>query len=237
MNKYNFVHLHNHTEYSLLDGMMKIESMVLKAKEFGMNSLAITDHGNLYGAIEFYQACLLHGIKPIIGSEFYITPYSRLEKSGPRQHLTLLAKSEIGYKNLLKLSSLSFIEGFYYKPRIDRSLLEKYKEGLICLSGCLQGEIPSLIVEGKIKEAENTAKYFQGLFGIDSFFLELQVHGIREEKIVAKALYAMSKSLRIPVVATNDAHYLNREDSEAHDVLLCIGTKSRLTDPGRIGDL
>lgn len=234
MSKYNFIHLHNHSEYSLLDGMMTIESMVTKAKELGMNSIALTDHGNLYGAIEFFQSCKEHNIKPIIGCEFYMTPNSRFERSGPRYHLLLLAKSEIGYKNLLKLSSKSFIEGFYYKPRIDIALLEKYSEGLICLSACLQGYIPALIVEGKINEAENHANKLNEIFGKNSFFLEIQMHGIKEEKIVAKTLYNISKKLQIPLVATNDAHYLNKDDNEAHDVLLCIGTKNHLNDPGRM---
>ena len=234
MSKYNFIHLHNHTEYSLLDGMIRIEAMALKAKELKMNAVAITDHGNMFGAIEFFQICKKHEIKPIIGSEFYMTPFSRLEKSTQRYHLTLLAKSEIGYKNMLKLSSKSFIEGFYYKPRIDREILEKYSEGLICLSGCIQGQIPVLILEGKIKEAEQTALYFKELFGKNSFFLELQIHGIKDEKTVAKSLYSMSKNLQIPLVATNDAHYLNKEDVEAHDVLLCIGTKKHLKDPARM---
>ncbi len=234
MSKYNFVHLHNHSEYSLLDGMMTAKSMVAKAKELGMNSVALTDHGNLYGAIEFFQTCKEYEIKPIIGCEFYMAPLSRFEKSGPRYHLTIIAKSEKGYKNLLKLSSKSFIEGFYYKPRIDFELLEKYSEGLICLSGCLQGYIPNLILESKINEAVKTAHKFIEIFGKDSFFLEVQIHGIKEEKIVAKTLYSMSKNLKIPLVATNDAHYINKNDSEAHDVLLCIGTKSRLNDPGRM---
>ena len=234
MSKYNFVHLHNHTEYSLLDGMMSVNGIVGKAKELGMNAVAITDHGNLYGAIEFYQACVQNDIKPIIGSEFYMTPFSRFEKSGPRYHLTLLAKSEKGYKNLMKLSSRSFIEGFYYKPRIDRELLEEYAEGIICLSGCLQGQIPSLIVEDKLKEAEDAAVYFKELFGKDSFFLEIQIHGIKEERIAAKEIYSLSKRLQIPLVATNDAHYLNKDDAEAHDVLLCIGTKNFLSDPARM---
>lgn len=234
MSKYNFVHLHNHTEYSLLDGMVKIKDMVNKAVNLGMNAISITDHGNMYGVIEFIQACEENKIKPIIGSEFYMTPFSRFEKSGPRHHLILLAKSKKGYKNLLQLSSRSFTEGFHYKPRIDRDLLEKYSEELICLSACLQGEIPSLIIEGKSDEAELRANYFKELFGKDSFFLELQIHGIKEERIVAKELYNISKKLKIPVVATNDIHYLNKDDIEAHEVLLCIGTKKRINDPKRM---
>ena len=234
MKKYNYVHLHNHTEYSLLDGMMKIEPMVQRAKELGMNAVAITDHGNMYGVIEFYQLCKKYDVKPIIGSEFYMTPFSRFEKTGPRYHLILIAKSEQGYKNLLKLSSKSFIEGFYYKPRIDRELLEQYSEGLICLSACLQGEIPRLILEGKINEAEQRAIYLKELFGKNSFFLELQIHGIKDERTAAKSLYSISKKLQIPIVATNDVHYLNKTDAEAHDILLCIGTKKCLSDPARM---
>lgn len=234
MSKYNFVHLHNHTEYSLLDGMIRVESLVEKAKELKMNAVALTDHGNMHGAIEFYKACEKHNIKPIIGQEFYMTPFSRHEKKGPRYHLVLLAKSEIGYKNLLKLSSISFIEGFYYKPRIDRELLEKYSEGLICLSGCLQGEIPTLILEQKLQEAEKTALYFKELFGSNSFFLEIQIHGLKDEINTAKSLFSMSKKLQIPLTATNDAHYLNKEDSEAHDILLCIGTKKSLHEQSRM---
>ncbi len=234
MSKYNFVHLHNHTEYSLLDGMIRVEDLVKTAKEYGMNAVAITDHGNMYGAIEFYQSCKKHGIKPIIGSEFYMTNLSRLEKKGPRYHLILLAKNDTGYMNLLKLSSTSFIDGFYYKPRIDRELLENYHEGLVCLSACLQGEIPNLILEGKINEAERTALYFQELFGRDSFFLELQIHGIKDEITAAKAMYTMSRKLQMPLVATNDAHYLHKDDADAHDALLCIGTKKTINTHDRM---
>jgi DNA polymerase-3 subunit alpha len=214
--------------------MIRINDLVVKAKEYGMNAVAMTDHGNMYGAIEFYQSCKKHGIKPIIGSEFYMTNLSRLEKKGPRYHLILLAKNDTGYMNLMKLSSIAFIEGFYYKPRIDREILEKYHEGLICLSACLQGEISSLILEGKINEAEKTALYFQELFGKDSFFLELQIHGIKDELTVAKAIYTMSKKLQMPLVATNDAHYLNKNDADAHDVLLCIGTKKTINNHDRM---
>ena len=235
MSKYNFVHLHNHSEYSLLDGMIQVDKLVGKAKELGMNSVAITDHGNMYGAIEFYKKCKAEGVKPIIGSEFYFTPTSRFDKSARNaNHLILLAKSEIGYKNLIKLSSYSFTEGFYYNPRIDRELIERYSKDIICLSACLAGEIPRLIMEGKQEEAEKKALYYQEVFGKDSFFLEMQIHGIKEEKIVAKSLLAMSNKLKIPLVATNDCHYLRKDDSEAQDVLMCIGTKKHLSDPQRL---
>ncbi|MBN2545904.1 MAG: DNA polymerase III subunit alpha [Spirochaetes bacterium] len=234
MSKYGFVHLHNHTEYSLLDGMIKIDDLASHSKKLGMNAVAITDHGNLYGIIEFYQACKNHDIKPIVGAEFYYTPLSRFEKSGQRYHLILLAKSDKGYTNLIQLSSKSFIEGFYYKPRIDKELLELYHEDLICLTACVQGEIPDLILKGNIQEAEQKALKLKELFGKDSFFFEIQIHGLKEELTVAKTLFEMSKRLQIPLVATNDAHYLNRDDSEAHDVLLCIGTKKHLSDPARM---
>jgi DNA polymerase III subunit alpha len=235
MSKYNFIHLHNHTEYSLLDGMIPAEKLATRAKELGMNSVAITDHGNMYGSIEFYKKCEDEGIKPIIGSEFYMSPTTRFDKAGRNSsHLILLAKSEKGYKNLIKLSSSSFTEGFYYNPRIDRELIEKYSEDVICLSACIGGEIPKLILEGKIAEAERLALYFQEVFGKGSFFLEIQIHGIKEEKIVAKNLYAMSRKLQIPLVATNDCHYLNKDDAEAQDVLLCIGTKKHFSDPQRM---
>ena len=243
MSKFDFVHLHNHTEYSLLDGMISLDTKSKKgytifdyAKKMGMNSVAITDHGNMYGAIEFYKKCIESGIKPIIGSEFYLAPGSRFDKNPQRanNHLVLLAKSEEGYKNLIKLSSYSFTEGFYYNPRIDRELLTKYSKDLVCLSACLAGEIPRLIIDDRIEDAEKAALFYQEVFGKDSFFLEMQIHGIKEEKIVAKALYNMSKKLHIPLVATNDCHYLNRDDAEAQDILLCIGTKNKLTDQKRL---
>ncbi|HQB61645.1 MAG TPA: DNA polymerase III subunit alpha, partial [Spirochaetota bacterium] len=245
MSKFDFVHLHNHTEYSLLDGMISLDTKEKKdhnlfsaLKKHNMNAVAITDHGNMFGAVEFYKRCKERDnkIKPIIGSEFYIAPGSRFDKNPQKSnsHIVLLAKSNEGYKNLIKLSSLSYIEGFYYNPRIDKELLEKYSGGLICLSACIAGEIPKLILEGKIDEAEKKALYYRELFGKDSFFLEMQIHGIREEKIVAKALYQMSIKLQIPLVATNDCHYLEREDAEAHDILLCIGTKNKLSDPKRL---
>jgi DNA polymerase III subunit alpha len=235
MSKYNFVHLHNHTEYSLLDGMIPVDKLASAAKQNGMNSVAITDHGNMYGVIDFYEKCKEEGIKPIIGSEFYVSPTTRFDRSGRNsQHLILLAKSETGYKNLINLSSASFIEGFYYNPRIDKELLEKYSKDLVCLSACIGGEIPRLILEGKIQEAEKSAMFYQEIFGKDSFFLELQIHGIKEEKVVAKNLFSMSKKLQIPLVATNDCHYLRKDDAEAQDVLLCIGTKKHISDSQRM---
>lgn len=245
MSKFDFVHLHNHTEYSLLDGMISLDTKEKKEhnlftalKKNNMDAVAITDHGNMFGAVEFYKRCKEkdNKIKPIIGSEFYIAPGSRFDKNPQKgnSHIVLLAKSNEGYKNLIQLSSISYTEGFYYNPRIDRELLEKYSEGLVCLSACIAGEIPRLILEGKIDEAEKKALYYRDLFGKDSFFLEMQIHGIKEEKIVAKALYQMSIKLQIPLVATNDCHYLEREDAEAHDILLCIGTKNKFSDQKRL---
>ncbi len=230
---YNFVHLHNHTEYSLLDGMLNIEESVDKAKSLGMKALAITDHGNMYGAIEFYKECKKKGIKPIVGSEFYVSP-DISEKTKDLYHLILLAKSDKGYKNLIKLSSISYVDGFYYKPRIDNSLLEKYSEGLICLSACIGGEIPQYILQDKFDEAKRLASYYKELFGNDSFFLEIQYHGLGEEKRAIAGLSQLSRELMIPLVATNDAHYLDKEDYEAHDALLCIGTKKLVKDTKRL---
>ncbi|MCG8571781.1 MAG: DNA polymerase III subunit alpha [Spirochaetes bacterium] len=234
MTKHGFVHLHNHTEYSLLDGMIKIKQMIAKAQQLGMSAVGMTDHGNLFGAIEFYKECKKSGIKPIIGSEYYMTAGSRQEKNDERFHLVLLAKSYKGYQNLIQLSSNAFIDGFYYKPRIDYELLEKYHDDLICLSACLAGEIPQLILKDQINEAEKKALYFKELFGAQSFFLELQMHGLKEEKKVVQELWNMSKKLKIPMAATNDAHYLNKEDAEAHDILLCINQKKTIADNKRL---
>ena len=233
---YNFVHLHNHTEYSLLDGMLKIKETIEKLKFLGMNAFAITDHGNMYGVIEFYKECKSNGINPIIGSEFYICQDIRDKKKETKDsyHLILLAKSKKGYKNLIKLSSLSFIDGFYYTPRIDNSLLEKYSEDLICLSGCVGGQIPYYILNDKFNEAKKLASYYKELFGKDSFFLEIQYHGMESERKAIPGLSQLSKELLIPLVATNDVHYLNKEDYEAHDALLCIGTKKLVSDTKRL---
>lgn len=232
--KYNFVHLHNHTEYSLLDGMIKIKELVAKTKSFGMEAVAITDHGNMFGAIEFYKECKSAGIKPIIGSEFYMTAGSRYDKSKERYHIILLAKNYEGYKNLIQLSSLAYTQGYYYKPRIDRELLEQYHHNLICLSACIAGEIPSHLLAEEAKIAEEKASYFQRLFGPGSFFLEIQFHKMKEEEKVIKELVKLSVKLKIPLVATNDAHYLEKEDAKTHEVLLCIGTKKTISDEKRM---
>ncbi len=229
-----FSHLHLHTGYSLLDGAIRIDELFPLIKSFGMDSCAITDHGNMFGVIEFYTKAKKYEIKPIIGSEFYISPKGRKEKdSSSLYHIVLLAKNIKGYKNLLLLSSLSYIEGFYYKPRIDIELLERYSEGLFALTGCMQGEIPSLILEGKEKEAEEKAKVYKDIFGKNLFF-EVQKNGLPEQEKVNRALYELSKKLDVPIVATCDAHYLRRSDASSHDILLCIQTGKKVDDKNRL---
>lgn len=235
----SFVHLHNHTDYSLLDGAASISSLVKKAKHLGQPGIAITDHGNLFGAYLFYKVCKEQGINPIIGCEFYVAPHSRHEKKGSESgnkyyHLILLAKNEAGYRNLMYLNTYSYTEGFYYKPRIDWELLERYHDNLICSTACIAGEIPQLILEHKHHEAETTILRYRELFGKENFFLELQDHGIKEEFIVNKELVQFSKKHEIQLIATNDIHYTDKSDAEAHDVLLCIGTNAKVSDEKRM---
>lgn len=234
----NFVHLHNHTCYSLLDGACKIREMVSQAKELGMDTLAITDHGVMYGVIEFYKEAHKAGIKPIIGCEVYVAPRTFRDKvaglDDSPYHLVLLAENQEGYQNLLKLVSLSWLEGFYYKPRVDKSLLKKHSRGLIALSACLAGEIPALILQGKEEEARQAALAYQDIFGPDHFYLELQDHGLPEQRQVNAALIALSKSCRLPLVATNDVHYLRRQDAAIQDIMLCIQTGKTLQDQNRL---
>ncbi|MDR2446458.1 MAG: DNA polymerase III subunit alpha [Treponema sp.] len=243
----DFVHLHVHSDYSLLDGAASVESLADKAEDLGMRHLAITDHGNMFGALKFIAACKEHAdhspranpIHPIIGNEFYMAPGSRFEKSGSEHgnkyyHLILLAKDARGYKNLLKLTSASYIDGFYYKPRIDEEVLVKYHEGLICLSACIAGEIPSLILEDKIEEAEKKARWFRDLFGDEDFYLELQDHGLKEQKKANEALIDIAKRTGIPLVVTNDIHYLEKDDSVVQDILLCVSTQKKRDDKKRM---
>jgi DNA polymerase-3 subunit alpha len=230
-----FTHLHVHTEYSLLDGMCSISKLVARAKELGMNSLAITDHGVMYGVIEFYQAAKEAGIKPIIGCEIYIATGSRLSKNaGDRNnyHLLLLAKNQTGYQNLIQLTTKAHLEGFYYKPRVDKELLEQYKEGLVALSACGSGELSQLILNGRYVEAKQAALWYQKTYG--DFYLEIMRHPIPELEAVNKYLVQMGAELNIPIVATNDTHYVNREDASAHDLLLCIGTNTTIHDEKRM---
>ena len=234
-----FTHLHVHSHYSLLDGLPKIDELLDYVKELGMDSLALTDHGVLYGAVEFYKKAKAKGIKPILGSEVYMALESMHQErpniDNRRYHLVLLVKNEVGYKNLVKLITKAHLEGFYYKPRIDEELLAQYSQGLICLSGCLQGKIPKLILSKKIKEAEQTCQKYQEIFGRDNFYLELQHHpGLPEQKKVNETLISFSKKLAIPLVSTNDVHYLKSEDAEAQDVLMLINTGSDKNDPERL---
>ncbi len=226
------IHLHNHTEYSLLDGASRIEDLVLKARSFDMAALAITDHGNLYGAVEFYKACKKHQIKPIIGCELYYTPGSRFERKQERYHLVLLCKNRTGYQNLCNLVSKSYAEGFYYKPRIDWELLKQYHQGLICLSACLAGEIPRLITSGNIDLALDRCRNFKDLFG-DDYYLEVMDHGLPEERHADRVMKEFGKRLDVKLVATNDTHYINKEDAHTQEILLCIGTKDLISNPNR----
>ncbi len=232
-----FVHLHVHSEFSLLDGANRIKDLPVRAKELGMKAIAITDHGVMYGVIDFYKACKKEGIKPIIGCEVYVAPRSRFDKDGQidkeYNHLILLAKDEQGYKNLSKLVSIGFTEGYYYKPRIDLEVLEQYHEGLIALSACLAGSINRAILENNMEKAENIAKWFKNVFK-DDYYLELQNNGIKEQVLVNQKLVEISRKLDIPLVATNDAHYLKKEDAYNHEILLCIQTGKKITDEDRM---
>ncbi|MBN2097766.1 MAG: DNA polymerase III subunit alpha [Candidatus Omnitrophica bacterium] len=235
----DFVHLHVHTQYSLLDGACKIDPLLNLARNLRAPALAMTDHGNIFGVVDFYEHCMQYGVKPIIGCEFYIAPQSRLEKSAQANqetsyHLILLAKNEQGYKNLMKLVSIGHLEGFYYKPRIDQETLAQYSSGLFCLSACLKGEIPRLILAGKMAEAEKLAGQYVEIFTRGNFYFELQDHKIPEQTKLNKLLLELSKKLSIPVVATNDVHYLNKTDASAHDALLCIQTQNMLSNTQRL---
>ena len=237
--KMAFVHLHTHTEYSLLDGSNKIKEYVSRVKELGMNAAAITDHGVMYGVIDFYKACRAAEINPVLGCEVYVAPGSRLEKTGKADddryyHLVLLAENNKGYENLMKIVSIGFTEGYYYKPRVDKETLIKYHEGIIALSACLAGEIPRAIVRGQREEAEKLALEYEDIFGKGNFFLELQDHGINAQRLVDQELVSMSKKLDIPLVATNDIHYTYHEDEKAHDILLCLQTGKKLADEDRM---
>lgn len=232
----DFVHLHIHSEFSLLDGANRIKDLPVRAKELGMKAMAITDHGVMYGVIDFYKACKKEGIKPIIGCEVYVASRTRFDKEAQDKkyyHLILLAKNNKGYQNLSKLVSLGFTEGYYYKPRIDLEILEKYHEGIICLSGCLAGAVSQAILNGNIEEAENVAKWHHNVFGED-YYLEIQNNGVKEQVMVNQKIIQIARRFNIPIVATNDAHYLKRDDAYNHEVLLCIQTGKRMTDEDRM---
>ncbi len=234
-----FVHLHTHSEYSLLDGANRIPDLLDRTKQLGMDSIALTDHGNLHGAWTFYEEAKQRGIRPILGFEAYVAFGSRrrreknLEAPADYAHLVLLATNRTGYANLIKLSSIGFLEGYYRRPRIDRETLSQYSDGIVCLAACLSGEIALYLRRNDFERAREAAQWFAGVFGPDRYWLEVQNHGIPEERQVTEGVFRLSRELGIPVVATNDAHYLRREDAEAHDVLLAIGTGKDLDDPNR----
>ncbi len=234
-----FVHLHVHSEYSLLDGLGRIEDLVVRATELGMPALALTDHGVMYGAIEFYQAAKKHGIKPIIGVEMYIAPRGMKQRDSKKDrkshHIILLAKDNVGYHNLLQIATTAELEGFYYKPRVDKEYLAEHAQGLIALSGCGSGEIPRLILNGQLDKARQVAAWYRDAFGQGNFYLELQRHeGIPELKRVSEGLIALSDEMGIPLVATNDVHYVRPEEAKAQEILLCIQTNTTINDPKRM---
>ena len=235
----NFAHLHVHTEYSLLDGSNKIKEYVARVKELGMNSAAITDHGVMYGVIEFYREAKKAGINPVLGCEVYVAPNSRFDREvtggdDRYYHLVLLAENDKGYANLMKIVSKGFTEGYYYKPRVDREVLREYHEGIIALSACLAGEVQRYLMKGLYAEAKEKALEYQDIFGKGNYFLELQDHGIPEQRMVNQRLLQMSQELGIELVATNDVHYTYAEDEKPHDILLCIQTGKKLSDENRM---
>jgi DNA polymerase-3 subunit alpha len=236
-----FVHLHCHSHYSLLDGASKVPQLVKRAKTLGMPALAITDHGNLYAAVEFLREAKAGGLKPIIGLEAYGAPGKRTERStgggSGREyafHLTLLARNGEGVRNLMRLSSASFLEGFYYRPRIDKEILERHSEGLICLSGCASAEFSDLILHDKRAEAEQLCAWYQHIFGEENFYVEIQDNGVQIQRDCAAGALDIAARMGLPVVATSDAHYLTQDDSRAHDILLCINTGKTIDDPNRM---
>lgn len=234
----DFAHLHVHTEYSLLDGACRIEPLIERVKELGQTAIAITDHGVMYGVIDFYKCALKHGVKPIIGCEVYVAPRTRFDKvhkvdSSP-YHLVLLCKNNIGYQNLIKLVSLGFTEGFYSKPRIDHDLLEQYHEGLVCMSACLAGEIPRMLAQGDYDRARETALWYRDLFGAENYYIELQDHGIDLQRKIFPDLVRLAKETGVGLVATNDAHYVLREDNRMQQALICIQTNTTLDNPGSL---
>ena len=242
----NFVHLHLHSEYSLLDGATRIDTLVKKAKELGMRAVAVTDHGNMYGAVTFFDACVSldeayykeHGkpiVKPILGCEFYVCKdHTKKEGREKLNHLVLLVKNEQGYKNISKLNAIAFRDGFHFKPRIDYSLLEKYSEGLICLSACIAGTIPSFMLNNQDDEAEKDALRLKNMFAPGDFYIEVQDHGLKEEKYVLPKLYALAKKIGVKTVATNDVHYLEKEDAMCQDILMCVNMRKTIDDPDRM---
>jgi DNA polymerase-3 subunit alpha len=234
-----FVHLHLHTQYSLLDGANQLNPLFQQVKDYGMPAVAMTDHGNLFGAIDFYQKAKNHGIKPIIGCEAYMAPGSRSQKAGhlahnEYYHLILLATNQVGYHNLIKLSSKAYLEGFYYKPRMDKELLKEHHEGLIALSGCLSGEVPQLIGQQDLEGAMRVADEYRSIFGKDHYYLEVQANGLEQQQIANRGLMEIHQRLGIPLVGTNDCHYLTKRDARPHEIMLCLQTGKTLKDPNRM---
>src|SRR3990172_9370295 len=230
-----FTHLHLHTEFSLLDGLARIPQLMNRAKELGQEAIAITDHGVLYGAVQFYKEARSRGIKPIIGVEAYVAQGSRHSKEpGDKQpyHMTLLAKSEAGYRNLLVLLTKAHLEGYYYRPRMDRELLEQHHEGIVALSGCATGEVCRLLTDNRFDEAVKAARYYKDVFG--DFYIELMEHGITEHEPLNKGLLRLAQETGFPVVATNDVHFVNPQDAPFQDILLCIGTNSAVQEENRL---
>jgi DNA polymerase-3 subunit alpha len=234
----DFVHLHLHSEYSLLDGACRIDDIIKKAVDLNMGSIGLTDHGVMYGSMEFYLKAKKAGINPVIGCEVYVATRGRKQRESKKlddnYHLVLLAENEIGYKNLLKLVSLASLEGFYSKPRVDKELLNQYSEGLICLSACLGGEVPEGILQDDINRARAAAAEHREIFGKDNYFLEIQDHQLSKQKIVNEQLHQLSRDLSLPLVATNDVHYLGEGDADPHQVLLCVQTRTTLDDPKKL---
>ena len=235
--KNKFTHLHVHTQYSLLDGSIRIPDLIKKTKDLGMDSIAITDHGSMFGVVDFYKEAKKQGIKPILGSEVYVAFENYLDKDNKEKknyHLVLLAENNTGYKNLMKISSLAYVNGFYYRPRIDHNVLEEYSAGIIALSACLGGEVQNHILDNNIDKARSLAEKYKQIFGEKNFYLELQDHSLDEQKRVNRELIKMSKELDIPLIASNDVHYLNKEDAGFHDVLLCVQTGKTVDDEDRM---
>ena len=236
-NANSFAHLHVHTEYSMLDGISRIPELVTQTASLGMSSLAMTDHGTLYGVVDFYSACKEAGIKPIIGCEVYVAKNSRLDRSSSERsphHLVMLAKDNTGYRNLMQLVTKAHVEGFHYRPRIDRELIEQYRDGLIVLSGCPSAEVPRHLADGDFEEAKRAASWYRDLFG-DGYFLELQRHEhIPQLTEINQGLVQLSKEMDLPLVVTNDAHYVHQADSPLQDVYICIQTNTNLQDEKRL---
>src|SRR3954453_1897605 len=234
----DFVHLHLHSEYSLLDGACRIEEMLDRAAELKMPAVAITEHGNMFSSVIFHDQARKRGLNPILGCEVYVAPGDRRTKSGTpgetANHLVLLAENKTGYHNLIKLVSAGYTEGFYYKPRIDKGLLAQHAEGLIGLSSCLKGEVPSQLCGAQAAGARASAATFRDILGANNFFLEMQWHGIEDQKVVNRGLVPIAKDLGLPLICTNDVHYLNHGDHVPHDVLLCIGTGRTVNDTQRL---